>query len=254
MMRLPCLVLALGVLAATAGCETVPVTGRSQLNLVDEETEAKLGEQAFEEIKAKSKISRDADTNAMVQRIAQRIAKASGYEADWEVIVIDEPQVNAFALPGGKIAVYTGMLPVAKDEAGLATVMAHEVGHVIAHHGAERMSRSELVSMGTSVLANVLSGTTGTSAQTTAALLGAGATFGLELPFSRNQEYEADRIGLTLMAQAGYDPRAAVPFWQRMAAAGKGGPPELLSTHPTDENRIARLQELMPEAMKHYRR
>jgi metalloendopeptidase OMA1, mitochondrial len=254
-MRLHHLFLALSLAAATAACETVPVTGRSQLNLVDEDTEAKLGEQAFEEIKAKSKISRDPEANALVKRVATRIAKASGHEADWEVIVIDEPQVNAFALPGGKIAVYTGMLPVAKDEAGLATVMAHEVGHVIAHHGAERMSRSELISAGTSVLAGVLSGTTGTNAQATAAVLGAGATYGLELPFSRNQEYEADRIGLTLMAKAGYDPRAAVPFWQRMAQASKGGgPPEFMSTHPTDENRIKRLQDLMPEAMAHYRR
>ncbi len=253
-MRLPHLFLALSVAVAAAACETVPVTGRSQLNLIDEQTEAKLGAEAFQEIKAKSRISRDPQANAMVQRVAQRIANASGYEADWEVIVIDEPQVNAFALPGGKIAVYTGMLPVAGDEAGLATVMAHEVGHVIARHGAERMSRSELISVGTSVLSTVLSGTTGVDPQMTAALLGAGATFGLELPFSRNQEYEADRIGLTLMAQAGYDPRAAVSFWQRMAEATRNGPPEFLSTHPADENRIRRLQELMPEALPHYRR
>jgi len=252
-MQLLRLFLALSIAVAAAGCETVPVTGRSQLNLIDAGTEAKLGEEAFAEIKAKSKISQDPQANAMVQRVAQRIAAASGYQANWEVIVIDEPQVNAFALPGGKIAVYRGILPVAKDDAGLATVLSHEVGHVIAHHGAERISQSELLNVGTSVLATVLSGTTGIDPQAAATLLGAGATYGIQLPFSRNQEYEADRIGLTLMAKAGYDPRAAVPFWERMAQVSKDGPPEFLSTHPTDENRIKRLQELMPEALSHYR-
>ena len=133
---------AAALLLSVAACETVPVTGRSQFNVVDEATEQKLGEQAFAEIKAKSKISKDANANAMVQRVGTRIAQASGLKENWEFIVIDEPQVNAFALPGGKIAVYTGILPVAGDDAGLATVLGHEVGHVMAHHAAERISQS----------------------------------------------------------------------------------------------------------------
>jgi len=241
------------MLTAVAACETVPVTGRSQFNVVDEDTEAKLGDQAFAEIKTKSKISQDAQINAMVQRVAQRVAQASGLKEDWEFIVIEDKQVNAFALPGGKIAVYTGMLPVAKDDNGLATVLAHEVGHVMAHHAGERISQSQLIQAGTGIASVLLGGATGADPNTVAALLGAGASVGIELPFGRQQEYEADRIGLTLMARAGYDPRNAVAFWQRMAEASKGGPPEFLSTHPTDENRIARIQQLMPEALAQYR-
>jgi predicted Zn-dependent protease len=241
------------MLSAAAACETVPVTGRSQFNVVDEDTEAKLGDQAFAQIKAKSKISQDPQVNAMVQRVAQRVAQASGLKEDWEFIVIEDKQVNAFALPGGKIAVYTGMLPVAKDDNGLATVLAHEVGHVMAHHAGERISQSQLIEAGTGIASVLLGGATGADPNTVAALLGAGASVGIELPFGRQQEYEADRIGLTLMARAGYDPRNAVAFWQRMAEASKGGPPEFLSTHPTDENRIARIQQLMPEALAQYR-
>jgi metalloendopeptidase OMA1, mitochondrial len=247
------LALAALTMTAVAACETVPVTGRSQFNVVDEGTESKLGEQAFAEIKAKSKISKDPAANAMVQRVAQRVAQASGLNENWEFIVIDEPQVNAFALPGGKIAVYTGILPVAGDDNGLATVLSHEVGHVMAHHAAERISQAQVIDAGTGVAAVLLGGATGTDPNTMAGLLGAGASVGLTLPFGRQQEYEADRIGLTLMARAGYDPRAAIGFWQRMAQASKGGPPEFLSTHPTDENRIARIQELMPEALAQYR-
>ena len=241
------------MLTAVAACETVPVTGRSQLNLVDEETESKLGEQAFAEIKAKSKISQDPQANAMVQRVAQRVAQASGLKENWEFIVIDDKQVNAFALPGGKIAVYTGILPVAQDDNGLATVLAHEVGHVMAHHSAERISQAQLIETGTGIASILLGGATGTDPNTMAALLGAGASVGIELPFGRRQELEADRIGLTLMARAGYDPRSAIAFWQRMAQASKGGPPEFLSTHPTDEHRIAQIQQLMPEALAQYK-
>jgi metalloendopeptidase OMA1, mitochondrial len=239
--------------AALAACETVPITGRSQLNFIDDEQAAQLGEQAFQQIKAKERISRDPAANAVVQRVGQRIAAASGIKQNWEFVVFDSPQVNAFALPGGKVGVYTGMLPVAGDEAGLAAVMGHEVGHVLANHAAERISRSQLVEAGAGAAALILGGSNPAAQQSLAALLGAGAAVGLELPFSRDQEYEADRIGLTLMAKAGYDPRAAIPFWQRMAAASRGGPPEFLSTHPGEENRIARIRELLPEAQAVYR-
>jgi predicted Zn-dependent protease len=241
------------MLTAVSACETVPVSGRSQFNVVDEQTESKLGEEAFAEIKAKSKISQDPQINAMVQRVAQRIAQASGLQEKWEFVVIDDKQVNAFALPGGKIAVYTGMIPVAQDETGLATVLGHEVGHVMAHHAAERISQSQVIEAGTGIASILLGGATGADPNTVAGLLGAGAAVGIALPFGRQQELEADRIGLTLMARAGYDPRAAVGFWQRMAQASKGAPPEFLSTHPSDETRIARIQQLMPEALAQYK-
>jgi metalloendopeptidase OMA1, mitochondrial len=244
---------AAAMLVTVAACETVPVTGRSQFNVVDEGTEQKLGEQAFAEIKAKSKISKDPAANAMVQRVGQRIAQASGLKENWEFIVIDEPQVNAFALPGGKIAVYTGILPVTGDDAGLATVLGHEVGHVMAHHAAERISQAQVIDAGTAIGSILLGGATGTDPNAVAGLLGAGAAVGLTLPFGREQEYEADRIGLILMARAGYDPRMAVGFWQRMSQKSGGGGPEFLSTHPAGENRIARIQELLPEALANYK-
>ena len=172
---------AAAMLVTVAACETVPVTGRSQFNVVDEETEQKLGEQAFAEIKAKSKISKDPNANAMVQRVGQRIAQASGLKENWEFIVIDEPQVNAFALPGGKIAVYVGILPVAGDDAGLATVLGHEVGHVMAHHAAERISQAQAIDAGTGIAAILLGGATGTDPNAVAGVLGAGAAVGLTL-------------------------------------------------------------------------
>ncbi len=237
-----------------AACTTVPITGRSQLNLLDPSTEAQLGDQAFAEVEQKSPISHDPAANAMVERVGRRLAAASGLKENWQFIVIAEPKVNAFALPGGKVAVYAGMLPVAQNDAGLATVLAHEIGHVMAHHSAERISRSELVEAGTNLASGVLGGGNPQSQQLLGALLGAGATFGLELPFSRQQEYEADHIGLDLMARAGYDPRGAIAFWRRMMAqAQSGAVPELLSDHPSDQNRIAELERLLPEAMQNYR-
>jgi predicted Zn-dependent protease len=246
--------IAAALLTPLVGCDTVPFTGREQLNVVDPATAAKLGEQAFAEVKAKSPISHDPAANAMVDRVAKRLAAASDLKEDWEFIVIAEPQVvNAFALPGGKVAVYAGLLPVAQDDAGLATVLGHEIGHVMAHHAAERITRQQLIEAGTNLVTAALGGNP-QSQQTMGALLGAGVTFGLELPFSREQEYEADHIGLDLMARAGYDPRTAIAFWQRMQAhAGAGGTPEFFSDHPSDANRIARLQALMPEAMSYYK-
>lgn len=239
---------------ALAACQTAPITGRAQLIMLDPGTEAQLGVKSFEEVKRTHPISRDPAENAMVQRVGRRLAAASGIDADWEFIVIKEKEVNAFALPGGKVAVYEGILPVAKNDAGLATVLAHEIGHVMAHHSAERVTRSELVQAGAGLLAAALGGSDPKSQQTVGALLGAGATFGLVLPFSREQEYEADHIGVDLMAHAGYDPREAIGFWERMRDQAKSGaPPEFFSDHPTDENRIARLQSLLPEAMGYYR-
>jgi metalloendopeptidase OMA1, mitochondrial len=237
-----------------AGCDTVPFTGRQQINFVDASTETKLGIESFAEVKQQHRISGDPAANAMVQRVGRRIAAASGLQVDWEFVVLDEPEINAFALPGGKVAVYKGILAVAQNDVGLATVLGHEIGHVVAHHAGERISQSTLIQAGTGALAAALGGSDPATQQTVGALLGAGATFGLELPFSREQEYEADHLGLDLMARAGYDPREAIGFWQRMQAkAGAGQPPEFFSDHPSDATRISRLEAIMPEALRYYR-
>ena len=199
---------AAAMLVTVAACETVPVTGRSQFNVVDESTEQKLGEQAFAEIKAKSKISKDPAANAMVQRVGQRIAQASGLKENWEFIVIDEPQVNAFALPGGKIAVYVGILPVAGDDAGLATVLGHEVGHVMAHHAAERISQAQAIDVGTAIGSILLGGATGTDPNAVAGLLGAGAAVGLTLAVRtragiRGRPHRPDPDGARRLRSAG---------------------------------------------------
>ncbi|MEK6603920.1 MAG: M48 family metallopeptidase, partial [Nitrospirota bacterium] len=243
-----------------------PYTERSQLLLVSESQEIQLGAQAYEQVlkDPKVKISRDPREVEPVKRVAARIieaAKNSKYaeaarQFDWEVSVIkDDKTMNAFALPGGKIAVYTGIFPVAKSEAGLAAIMGHEVVHALARHGAERMSEGQLAQAGLTV-ADVLIGSSVSNpatAQLMMAALGLGVNVGVMLPFSRSHESEADYVGLLLAAQAGYDPHEAVHVWERMGQLSKGQPPEFLSTHPGHETRIAHLQEWMPEALKYYR-
>jgi predicted Zn-dependent protease len=249
----PLALLTLALLANLTACETAPVSGRRQLILINNEQEMQLGTQAFAQAKGKNAISHDAAANTAVSRVGQRIAAATELKLPWEFVVFDSSQVNAFALPGGKVAVYTGILPVTQDDNGLATVLGHEIGHVLAHHGAERVSRSEVAQLGQGLAAALLGGGDPSSQQLVGALLGAGVTYGIEMPFSREQEYEADRIGLSLMAQAGYDPRSALGFWQRMMARQKGaGGPEFLSDHPSDQNRIAELEHLLPEAQAKY--
>ena len=241
-------VLALFVLVAA--CETVPVTGRSQLNLLSPAEEAKLGGEAFTQVLAKAKVSSEPTVNEMVRRVGSRIAAVAGGDRQWEYKVIDDPnQVNAFALPGGKIAVYTGIIPITRDEAGLAAVLGHEVAHVTARHSGERMSQQIAAQMGLGVIGTVL----GASPQTTESLGGIVAS-GLLLPFGRRQESEADHIGLIYMAKAGYDPRAARDLWVRMAEASRGRsrPPEFLSTHPSEETRIKQIEGWLPEALKYY--
>jgi predicted Zn-dependent protease len=195
----------------------------------------------------------------MVQRVAKRIADAAeknfhpGYK--WQVTLIDDPKtVNAWCMPGGKIAVYSGILPLTQDESGLAVVLAHETSHALAHHGAERMSRMELMNLGEAGILAAVGATKPQAAQMVGAVLGLGAQLGVELPFSRTQESEADHIGLVLMAKAGYDPSRAVDFWQRMTAYGKGKqqPPAFLSDHPSDSDRVAAIQRELPEAKANF--
>ncbi len=246
----------LSLLAAVA-CYKVPVTGRTQFNVFSTSQEHRLGADAFRNLISKEKLSRNPDYAAAVKRVGDRIAAvshASGFEWRYAVIENDET-VNAFALPGGKIGVYTGMLPVARTEAGLATVMAHEVAHAVARHGGERMSLGVLLQLGADAIARGLRNGDPTVTSGVLQAYGIGTALAGTLPFSRKQETEADRIGLIYMAKAGYDPREAVPFWERMGRAAGGGdaPPEFLSTHPGYRTRITNMRRWMPEAMEHYR-
>ena len=249
-----------------SGCETNPYTGRSQLLMTSVSEEMQLGAQAYQQVKNDPKVHQSQDPREVepVKRVAARIieaAKRSKYaemakQFQWEVTVIkDDKTMNAFALPGGKIAVYTGIFPVAKTEAGLAAVLGHEVTHALARHGAERMSQGELTNAALQVVgaAAGASGMNPTLSQGAMAALGAGAQVGVLLPFSRSHESEADYIGILLAADAGYDPRESVHLWERMEQlSGGGGPSEFLSTHPGHETRIAQLKKWMPEAMGIY--
>jgi predicted Zn-dependent protease len=241
-------------LLAVAACQTVPVTGRRQLLLLPEGAELQMGLTSYAEVLKKSKLSADPALNDQVTRVGRRIADATGRtDYKWEFKVIEDKQANAFCLPGGKVAVYTGILPITRDEAGLAAVLAHEIGHVLARHGGERLSQQMGVQSATQVLAGLASSNPAT-VQLVSAALGAGAQVGVLLPWSRQQESEADHLGLILMAKAGYDPHAALELWKRMAEAAKGQrPSQWLSTHPSEETRIEQIQAWLPEALTYYR-
>jgi predicted Zn-dependent protease len=246
-------------LLATA-CTTVPVTGRRGLNLVSAEQEMQLGLSSFDQLKKETPINRDPSVNALVQRVGKQVAQVAGNDlpgAQWEFVVFESKEANAFCLPGGKVGVYTGLLPITQTEAGLATVIGHEIGHAVAHHGAERMSHQLVMQGGGQVLGSAL-GAADPKYQSLALLAyGVGSKVGVELPFDRKQESEADHIGLMYMAKAGYNPQEAVSFWQRFMdynkAQGGGGTPAFLRTHPLDAVRIRQLQSLMPEAEAAFR-
>lgn len=254
--------LAAGLLAVVAlgGCATAPETGRSQLLMVSPAEEAQMGLNAFQQTKATTPISRNRQETERLNRVGTRIARVAKLpNAHWEFVLFESDEPNAFALPGGKVGVYTAILPITKDDTGLATVVAHEIAHATARHGAERVSQGMAVQIGGAVLAGVLgaSGYGGATQDLAMQAYGAGTQVGVLLPYSRTQELEADRIGLIYMARAGYDPRESVAFWRRFQAynASRGSKtPEFLSTHPLDENRIAQLEKFMPQAMAEYRR
>lgn len=243
----------LAALLLPAGCVTNPETGRSQLMLVSENQVTQLGISSFNQMKKEVPISKDPAANALVRRVGERIKSVVNLpNAQWEFVVFESKEVNAFCLPGGKIGVYTGILPITKDEAGLATVLGHEVAHATLQHGRERMSEA--------VAANVV-GQVGTAfvdssnpryTQAFGQLYGMGASVGVLLPHSRKQEAEADWRGLVYMTRAGYNPEAAVAFWQRFAAysqkAGGDNTPKWLRTHPLDSERIENLRRLIPQA------
>ncbi len=245
-------------------CQKAPGTARDQLIYISEEKEIALGLSAFREVLKNARLSNDPELTLMVNRVGQRIAKgANKPEYVWEFAVIDDDdQVNAFALPGGKVAVFSGILKFTKTEAGLATVMAHEVAHALQRHGAERYSRGILEQIGQlGALAGAAAGGIDPGVA-----IGAMSAYGVgvALPNSRAQETEADFIGLQLMAKAGYDPREAVPFWERMSGCprkmigkfcfrSQNAVPEFLSTHPSDVTRIDQIEAWIPQAMKFYR-
>ena len=246
------------LLALSLGCKAVPETGRRQVMLISSSQEMQLGLTAFQQVKKDTPISRDPAVNAMVQRVGRRIAAVASLPgAQWEFVVFDSKEANAFCLPGGKVGIYTGILPITKDEAGLATVIGHEVSHAVARHGAERMSEGLLLQTGGGLLGAGLSHSDPRMQAAVMTAYGLGATVGRELPHSRKQESEADHIGLLYMARAGYDPEAAVAFWQRFSdysrSHGGGGTPLFLRTHPLDAVRIQQIQQWMPEAKANYR-
>lgn len=254
------LAVALCAAAALAACRTTPYTHRHQLDLVPEGEEMKLGLTSYQQALSAAKLSTDAQAVAMVRRVGERLAKAADKpDYKWEFNLIDDPKtVNAWCLPGGKVAVYSGILPVTRDENGLAVVLGHEISHALARHGGERMSQGMLAQFGGVALEAALASKPAETQALAAQAYGAGAQVGVLLPFSRKQESEADHIGLILMAKAGYDPANAVPFWERMAAMNKGGAGgglrKYLSTHPPDEQRIADIKKELPEAEGYYRK
>ncbi len=247
---------ALFLLAVLIGCTTVPYTNRSQFMMMPESQDLALGLDAYREVLSKEKMLKDPTALRLVERVGRAIADVADKPSfDWEFALIDDPEtVNAFALPGGKLAVYSGLFPVAQDEAGLATVLGHEVAHALARHGAERMSQGMALQGVGAGLAIATSGQSVGVQQAVMQAYGLGAQVGVMLPFSRGMESEADHIGIILMAKAGYDPSVSIGLWERMGALSGGGrPPEFLSTHPSSETRIVQLREWMPEAQRYYR-
>ena len=235
---------------------TNPETGRSVRVALSPEQEETLGLQSYREILSQSETIQSGPEHDMVVRVAERLARATGDAArnfKWHVTLIRSPQANAFCLPGGKIAVFTGILPYTKTEAGLAAVMGHEMAHAVARHGSQRLLRT---SMAQTIMAGAqfsLSDMDPGQRQAVMAAIGAGAQYGVLLPFSRDHELEADQMGLLYMARAGYDPREAISFWERMSeAGGNQQPPEFASTHPSHGTRIQQLRDFMPKAVAEY--
>jgi len=260
------IIILLAVFTLTA-CSTVPLTGRSQLNLVPSSTILSMSFSQYNQFLKKNKVSSNKKQTAMVKRVGNKIQKAVELyfaqrgltselaEYKWEFNLVKNDAVNAWCMPGGKVVVYTGMLPVTKNETGLAVVMGHEIAHALAKHGNERMSQGMLTQIGGLALSEALKKKPDQARALWLAAYGLGSQVGVMLPFSRLHESEADHLGLIFMAMAGYNPEEAISFWKRMAATKKGGtPPEFLSTHPSDVTRINDLKKLMPEAKKYYRK
>ena len=253
MKRICLMVLVVALMGALAACSQVPLTGRSRLLLTSVATENQMGARAYDDIIGKAKLSDDAAANAILQRVGRRIsAKAHVPGAEWEFKLIESEQANAFALPGGKVAVYTGIFRACKNEAGLAAVIGHEVGHVIARHSGERISLGLTVQVLLTGAGAVTGEWSPAKREALLAAMGLGAQVGVMLPYSRKHEYEADLIGIRLMARAGYDPSEAAKLWGRMDQLSKNKPLEMFSTHPPSAKRMKTLRQMQPDMMKLY--
>lgn len=256
-----------GVLALAIGiqsCSTVPLIGRKQVSLFPESEMVAMSLTNYSQFLNENKISTNREQSDMVKRVGARMSvavekylKDNGFQdriADfkWEFNLVQNDTPNAWCMPGGKVVFYTGIMPLAKNDAGVAVVMGHEIGHAVARHGNERMSQQMLVQFGGIALSEAIK----TKPEQTQAIFqtayGLGAQLGVMLPYSRQHEYEGDKLGLIFMAIAGYDPKEAIGFWERMAANSSGKTPEFLSTHPVEQNRIEAIKQFLPEAMKYY--
>lgn len=242
-------------LFALTGCQTAPYTGRSQLIMMSESEEIKMGEDSWKELLSKSKLSNDSKQNAAVKKVGESIAKiVKNKPYKWEFVVIESPEANAFCLPGGKVAVYSGLFKHVANDSELAAVVAHEIGHAVARHGAERMTASmgqQLIgtALGAALQANEINPDIWLQAY------GAGSNVAAMLPFSREQEYEADYMGLMMMSEAGYDPNGALTFWEKFSKENEQPSiMEFLSTHPISAKRIENIKKNMPKAMTKYAR
>lgn len=254
------------IVSLLTACATVPITGRKQLSLVSDAEMMSMSFTQYDQFLKENKLSTNKEQTEMVKRCGKKIAAAvekymndNGFgnhikDFDWEFNLVEDDTPNAWCMPGGKVVFYTGILPMTQDEDGLAVVMGHEIAHAVAKHGSERMSHQMGVQLGGSALAVALDQKPEKTKQLYMAAFGVGSQVGFMLPFSRTHENEADRMGLIFMAMAGYNPNAAVPFWERMAAMGGQKPPEFLSTHPADDTRITNLKKHLPEAMKYYKK
>jgi len=253
------------ILFVLGACSRVLISNRRQLNLIPNSSMLQMSFDQYGQFLEENVISADQEKTAMVKRAGARIQKAveqyfvdNGLEEelknyDWEFNLVESNEVNAWCMPGGKVVFYTGILPLTRDENGLAVVMGHEIAHAIADHGNERMSQGLMAQLGGVALAVAVHEKPEQTQQLWMTAFGAGAQLGVLLPFSRLHESEADHLGLIFMSMAGYNPNHAISFWRRMAEMkGAGAPPEFLSTHPSDKKRIRQIEKLLPEAMEHY--
>ena len=246
-------------------CSTVPVTERRQLILIPDSQMLSMSFTQYDEFLKNNTVSSNSEKSSMVKKVGAKIQKAveqyltangRGEELRnyaWEFNLIESDEINAWCMPGGKVVVYTGILSIAKDEDGLAVVMGHEIAHAIAKHGSERMSQGMIAQASSLILAQSMAEKPEATRKLWMGVFGAGAQFGVILPFSRYHESEADHLGLIFMSMAGYNPKSAVAFWQRMSRMKEGqAPPEFISTHPSDERRIRQIEEKLPKAMKYF--